>query len=87
MMVGFYLSIAILVPFGALPVYSFVAFAALPRLHAGVAGVHRGRGRRSLRRDIRCGRCGTRRSPSCTPGVRALLFLLGLAIAAIIRSL
>jgi 1,4-dihydroxy-2-naphthoate octaprenyltransferase len=32
MMVGFYVAIAVLVPFGALPVYSFVAFAALPRL-------------------------------------------------------
>jgi 1,4-dihydroxy-2-naphthoate octaprenyltransferase len=32
MMVGFYLGIAILVPFRALPVYAFIAFAALPRL-------------------------------------------------------
>lgn len=31
LMVGFYLGIAILVPFRALPVYSFAAFAALPR--------------------------------------------------------
>jgi 1,4-dihydroxy-2-naphthoate polyprenyltransferase len=31
MMAGFYLGIAVLVPFGALPVYSFVAFAGLPR--------------------------------------------------------
>jgi 1,4-dihydroxy-2-naphthoate polyprenyltransferase len=32
MMAGFYVSIAVLVPFGALPVYAFVAYAALPRL-------------------------------------------------------
>src|SRR5687767_1946689 len=32
MMAGFYLAIAVLVPFGALPPYSFIAFAALPRL-------------------------------------------------------
>jgi 1,4-dihydroxy-2-naphthoate octaprenyltransferase len=32
MMAGFYLAIAVLVPFGALPPYSFVAYAALPRL-------------------------------------------------------
>jgi 1,4-dihydroxy-2-naphthoate octaprenyltransferase len=32
MMVGFYVAIAVLVPFGALPVYSFLAYGALPRL-------------------------------------------------------
>jgi 1,4-dihydroxy-2-naphthoate polyprenyltransferase len=32
MMVGFYLGIAVLVPFRALPVYSMIAFLALPRL-------------------------------------------------------
>ena len=31
MMAGFYLAIAVLVPFGVLPVYSFIAYAALPR--------------------------------------------------------
>jgi 1,4-dihydroxy-2-naphthoate octaprenyltransferase len=32
MMVGFYVAIVVLVPFGTLPVYSLVAFGALPRL-------------------------------------------------------
>ena len=55
--------------------------------HAGVEGVHRAPARASRRRAIRCGRCGTRRSRSSTPGARAPCCSLGLAVAALVRSI
>ena len=86
MMVGFYLGIAILVPFGALPVYSFLAFGALPRL----VEVWRAYGRPKPSEPPKgypvwplwyapAAFVHSRRAGA--------LFLVGLAVAAVVRSL
>jgi 1,4-dihydroxy-2-naphthoate polyprenyltransferase len=86
MMAGFYIAIAVLVPFGALPVYSFVAYAALPRLVRVWRAYQQPKPTEAPKGNpvwplwfapaafVHSRRAGA-------------LFLLGLAIAAVVRSL
>jgi 1,4-dihydroxy-2-naphthoate octaprenyltransferase len=85
MMAGFYLAIAVLVPFGALPAYSFFAFAALPRL----VQVWRAYGRpRPSEPPKGYPVWPLWYAPAAFVHARraGALFLLGLVVAAIVRS-
>ena len=76
MMAVFYPLVGALVVLGTLPILALVCVAALPKL-VPVWQAFAGRSPTSRPPASRSGRCGTRRSPSCTPAGPAGLLVLG----------